>query len=111
MLSCYSENKLYLSGVLVAGDDPSGDSEVLQMFRQAMESNSLFKQVARGKAEPLTAIVTRPERPFLAYVIWPILSAECVFHANRSHFPRQIDQGFHAIAIKVSTANRSEIPL
>lgn len=76
MVSLFSHNKLYLSGVLAAGTDPEGDDEVLKMFRDAMEANSLFKDVARGKAEPLKAIATRPERPLLACVVWPILSAE-----------------------------------
>jgi len=70
------DGKPFLSGAFVAGNDPQGDAEVLQMFARSLEATPLLQQLAGGRANPLAALLSRPERPLLAGVVWPTLPAE-----------------------------------
>ena len=69
------DGKPFLSGAFVAGKEPAGDADVLQMFAQSLEATPLLQQLA-GRANRLAALLDRPDRPLLAGVVWPTLPAE-----------------------------------
>jgi hypothetical protein len=76
LLSCSHRGRLFLSGALVAGKDAEGDAEVLRMFTRSLESVPLVRQITSGRPNPFAALLEPPERPLLAGVVWPTLSAD-----------------------------------
>lgn len=76
LLSCSHHDNLFLSGVLVAGKHDASDADILGMFTRSQEALPLLRQITGGRPNPLKALLERPERPLLAGVVWPTLSAE-----------------------------------
>src|SRR5262245_14267396 len=76
LLTCCYQGQPFLSGVLVAGSDGSGDAEVLRMFSESIESVVLFREITNSRLNPFAALLQRSERPLLAAVIWPTLAPE-----------------------------------
>jgi hypothetical protein len=76
LLTCSYQGQLFLSGVLAAGSDAAGDTDILRMFTQSLESVPLLRQITGGRPNPFAALLQRPERPLLAGVVWPTLPAE-----------------------------------
>jgi hypothetical protein len=76
LMTFEDHGKPFLSGVLLAGLDAAGDTEVLAMFVQSLERTEPMRQLFTGRTNPLKALMERTERPLLATVVWPTLSAE-----------------------------------